>query len=226
MFEWSYEITQFLPIKIEDQHVSEYISYHSKKLDESIEHNIETWVFLHTHILYMTFIYIQLLRISENKEKEFKYSRIGLPSNEKTFIKNDTISPFSFSGINEKTVFRFFRLLDFDDGTIGNISACVNERNDLLHATGNNFENLDQKIAKYINNMENIINKSKDFIQELYQWFINDNPTLLEEWYVIDYNDLETNLFSPYYVSEYESKKLIRRNKEDKITKELKDLFW
>lgn len=224
MLEWSYEITQFLPIKIEDQHVSEYISYHSKKLDESIEHKIETWVFLHAHILYMTFIYIQLLRISKNKEKEFKYSWIWLPTNEKDFGKSD-LSPFSFSGINEKTVFRFFRLLDFDDGTIWDISACVNERNKLLHATGNNFENLDQKIGKYITNMENIVDKSKDFIQELYLGFIKDNPTLLEEWYQITYDDLETNLFIPYYISEYESKKLVKWNEEDKITKELKDMF-
>lgn len=224
MIEWSYEITQFLPMKVEDQHVAQYISYHIKKLDESIEHKIETWVFLHTHILYMTFIYIQLLRISKFKEREFKYSRIGLPSNEKDFAKTE-LSPFSFSGINEKTVFRFFRLLDFDDWMIGDISACVNERNKLLHATGNNFENLDQKIGKYITNIENIINKSKYFIQELYQWFINDNPTLSEEWYKITYDDLETNLFLPYYISEYESKKLVKRNEEDKITKELKDNF-
>lgn len=224
MIEWSYEITQFLPIKVEDQHVAQYISYHIKKLDESIEHKIETWVFLHTHILYMTFIYIQLLRISKFKEREFKYSRIWLPTNERDFSKSE-LSPFSFSGINEKTVFRFFRLLDFDDWMIADISACVNERNKLLHATGNNFENLDQKIGKYITNMENIINKSKDFIQELYQWFINDNPTLSEEWYKITYDDLETNLFLPYYISEYESKKLVKRNEEDKITKELKDNF-
>lgn len=224
MLEWSYKITQFLPIKVEDQHVAQYISYHSQKLDESIEHNIETGVFLHTHILYMTFIYIQLLRISENKEKEFKYSWIWLPTNEKDFDKT-TLSPFSFSGINEKTVFRFFRLLDFDDGTIWDISACVNERNKLLHATGNNFDNLDQKIEKYITNMENITNKSKLFIQELYQNFIHDNPILLEKWYKIVNDDLEINLFMPYYISEYETKKLVKRNEEDKITKELKDNF-
>jgi len=93
----------------------------------------------------------------------------GRPSGYSDEFDKSELSPFSFSGINEKTVFRFFRLLDFDDGTIGNISACVNERNKLLHATGNNFENLDQKIEKYIANMENIVNKSKDFIQELYQ---------------------------------------------------------
>lgn len=225
MLEWSYEITQFLPIKIEDQHVAQYISYHSQKLDESIEHKIETWVFLHTHILYMTFIYIQLLRISENKEKEFKYSWILWWKNDQKKFLDNIWSPFSFSHIKEKTVFNFFRLLDFDDWTIGNISWCIEERNGLLHATGNNFENLDQKIGKYITNMENIINKSKDFIQELYQWFINDNPTLSEEWYKIIYDDLETNLFLPYYISEYESKKLVKRNEEDKITKELKDNF-
>lgn len=73
--------------------------------------------------------------------------------------------------------------------------------------------------------MENIVNKSKNFIQELYQGFVNDNPTLLEEWYQITYDDLETNLFIPYYISEHESKTLVKWNEEDKITKELKDNF-
>lgn len=228
--ESSYEITKFLPLKIEDGDVLKYVQYHAEKLDQSIENNIESWIFFHTHILYMTFVYFQLLRISQFKEQEFKYSWIWLSSNEKDFLKK-IWSPFAFSAINERTVFRFFRLIDFDDWTIWNISKCVNERNDFAHATWIHIGDLDEKIEKYFISMETIINKSKDFLNEVYFKFKELNPDLLanidEYWkpntYEIQQDDLETNLYIPFDISEYEWLKLIEWNKEDKVLKALKE---
>lgn len=224
--ESSYDITKFLPIKIEDGDVLKYVQYHREKLDQSIENNIESWIFFHTHILYMTFVYFQLLRISQFKEQEFKYSWIWLSSNEKDFLKK-IWSPFAFSAINEKTVFRFFRLLDFDDGTIGNISKCVKERNDFAHATWIHIDNLDEKIEGYIKSMETIIEKSKNFLNEVYNEFKKLNPDLLDETdsYKILNDDLETNLYIPFDISEFEWLKLIEWNKEDKVLKALKENF-
>ena len=223
MLESSYEITKFLPTKIEELSSLEYISDYITKLNQSIEHKIETWIFLHTHILYMTFIYFQLLRISQIKEEEFKYSRIWLPANEKDFLK-DNLNPFSFSKIHEKTVFRFFRLLDFDDWTIADISACVNERNSLLHATGIEFKDLDKKIEKYISNMEKIVEKSQDFLIGIYKKFTLENPYLFEKGYDIQYDDLELNFLIPYSVSEFEVEKLGNWIEEDKIIKKIYDI--
>lgn len=224
--ESSYDITKFLPIKIENWDVFKYVRYHAEKLDQSIENEIESWIFFHTHILYMTFVYFQLLRISQFKEQEFKYSWIWLSSNEKDFLKK-IWSPFAFSAINEKTVFRFFRLLDFDDGTIGNISKCVKERNDFAHATWIHIDNLDEKIEGYIKSMETIIEKSKNFLNEVYSKFKKLNPDLLDETdsYIIWPDDLETNLYIPFDISEYEWLKLIEWNKEDKVLKALKENF-
>lgn len=148
MIDNSNDIIRFLPIQIGDEGIIKYIRYHADNLDKSIKHNIESGIFFHVHILYMTFIYFQLLRISKEKHKEFRFSWI-LSSQEREFFKNPS-SPFSFAPINEKTVFKFFRLLDFDDGFIGDISACVNERNDMSHATGVTISDLDRKIEKYI----------------------------------------------------------------------------
>ena len=55
-------------------------------------------------------------------------------------------SPFAFSILNEKTVFRFFRLLDFDDATIGMISSCIKARNTIAHASGEPIQDLNQKL--------------------------------------------------------------------------------
>lgn len=222
--EWAYEITKFLPIKIEDVEVLKYINYHIEKLEQSIEHKIETWIFFHTHILYMTFVYFQLLRISQIKEKEFKYSWIWLSNNEKDFLKH-TWNPFAFSWLNEKTVFRFFRLIDFDDWTIWDISACINDRNNFLHSSWKNIDNLDKKIEKYISNMEKISEKSKIFIVEFYHNFLDNNTDLLEDWYTIWYDDLESNLYIPYYTSNHELEKLVEWQKTWKIIDAIKLVF-
>lgn len=228
--ESSYELTKFLPLKIEDGDVLKYVQYHAKKLDQSIENNIESWIFFHTHILYMTFVYFQLLRISHFKEQEFKYSLIWLPSDDKSFFEDtgilkNNLNPFNFSWIKEKTVFRFFRLINFDNWTIWNISKCVNERNDFAHATWVHIDNLDEKIENYFKSMEVIIEKSKIFLNEVYSKFKELNRDLLDETdtYEIWKDDLETNLFIPFDISEYEWLKLIQWNKEDKVLKALKE---
>ena len=217
-----YELQSYLPIKLEDPSISDYISYHIQELSKSIENNIDSWIFLHTHIIYMTFIYIQLLRISQNKEEEFKYSWIGLPTDEKTFLK-DNKSPFSFSKIKEKTVFRFFRLIDFDDSTIWEISSCINERNEFLHATWTKILNLDQKINKYLKNMRKIFNKSVNFLDWLFGQFLEHN--VFWRWYEITHDDLELNLYIPYFFSEIEMW-YITRKMNNKVTKAIKLDLW
>lgn len=221
----SSEIYSFLPFKIEDKTLLKYINYHIQQLDESIKHSLDYWIYLHTHILYMIFIYFQILRISQIKEKEFKYSWIWLPVNEKEFLKNN-LNPLSFSFINEKTVFRFFRLLDFDDWFIWNISKCVKDRNKILHASWthiNEIDKIDNIFYSYIKNMELIVEKSKDFILNIFEKFENNNQIFFEEWYNIWYFDLELNLLIPYYISYIELEKIIEWKKEDKVVMALQE---
>ena len=228
--EVAFEIARFLPLKIEDWDVLKYVEYHIEKLDQSIENDIESGVFFHTHILYMTFIYFQLLRIAQFKEKEFKFSLIWLPNNDKAFFEStwllkNNLLPFNFSCFNEKTVFRFFRLIWFDDWTIWNISACVKVRNDFAHATWIDVNKIEEKIENYIKSMESIVDKSKVFLNEVYADFKSKNPVLLDEKdsYEIQKDDLEVSLFIPFDISEYEWLKLIEWNKEDKVLKALKE---
>lgn len=215
-----YEIQSFLPIKLEEFTITEYISYHLNELSKSLENNIDSWIFLHTHILYMIFIYIQLLRISQNKVNEFKYSRIWLPADEKTFLESNN-SPFAFSKIKEKTVFRFFRLIDFDDAIICEISSCVKERNELLHATWVKILDLENKVYKYIKNMKKVREKSMDFLMKIFNDFENNNPDFFEDWYEINHDDLELNLYTPYFFSESELW-IISSKIDDKMTKAIK----
>lgn len=203
MIESSYDITKFLPISIQSNDILDYIKYHSENLDKSLENKIESAIFFHVHILYMIFIYYHILRISQEKPKEFSYSWILSSSQEKEFLKNPS-SPFSFSPVNEKSVFKFFRLLDFDEGFISNISACIKDRNDMSHATGTLMQDLDKKIATYIFSMEKIVEKSQDFFAAMHMQFMSDNEWLFQPGYSISRDDVEINFLYPYLISRYE----------------------
>lgn len=219
--EWTFEIIRFLPLAWQNELVNNYIKYHSDELDKCIENEIEMWIYIHTHILYMVFIYFQLLRISQLKKEEFKHSLMFVQDKDKRL--NDTIlDPFSFSGVNEKTVFRFFRLIGFDDGTIGNISHCVNGRNDILHASWNHISELDKKVGMYVRNMERIVCKSEDFFREIFEKFRDENPDLFEEWYDVWWEDLESNLYIQYHISDYERSKIVEWIKTWKVIEAIK----
>lgn len=218
--ESSYDLLKFFPLVYHDQWLNDYVSYHARHLDLSLEHGIESGVFFHTHILYMTFVYIQILRISEIKNQEFSYTWIWF-ANEESHYQKKIWSPFAFSKIKEKTIFRFFRLLNFDESFIGQIRKCVEERNEFAHASWEYIEDLDKKLEWYLSYMQKIADKSQDFLISIYEKFIKDNQSLLEEWYEIQNYDIEQSLLWPYYLSQYELEKLVGAT-DEKIWNKIK----
>lgn len=208
-----YELKAFFPLVIDDSNVQIYLNHHISHLQKCCENELYSSAYPHLHILYMTFVYFQLLRIAKEKVNEFKFCWIGFPSQEKDFLKNPS-HPFSFSPIQEKSVFRFFRLVGFDDGTIGDLSSLVNDRNKTLHSTGDIFcaneTEFIKKNDEYVRKMTDIIHKQKSFLSVIYQ--------LIIDTFELDYepnSDDITLSFGEF--SEFELK-LLAENKIDKIS--------
>jgi len=164
----------------------------------------------------MAFIYIQLLRIAREKEQEFEYGWIGFPSQEKDFLKDPT-SPFSFSKVNEKSVFRFFRLVGFDDSDINNLSGLVTTRNTRMHASGNihcaNLEEFERELTTYIARMQLVIKKQYGFLSGIYKGLLET----YDDEYEFTQDDLESNYHDQYLFSEYELRD-IARGQTDKVS--------
>lgn len=222
-----YEIFKFLPKKIDEPWLSNYIDDNIKKLIKSLENWIETWIYFHTHILFMIYIYIQLLRISQFKKQEFKFSLVWLTQDDKHFLDEiwevkDDFSAFEFSKINERTVFRFFRLIWFDNWFIGNLQKCIWDRNNVLHASWNTISEVEDKIDFYLKNMQKISEKSKDFILDCYENFTQKNEILLEDWFKITEDDLENTLYIPYYFSDFDLQNIVKWKKNWKVIDYLK----
>lgn len=198
-----YSLGRFFPSGVAVELLDEYVGHHLSSATRCVENELYSSAYSHLHLLYMAFIYIQLLRIAREKKKEFEYGWIGFPGEEKDFLNKPT-SPFSFSGVKEQTVFRFFRLVGFDDGTIANIASVISTRNKRLHATGQlhcaTADEFGHELNGYIKKMQFVINKQKSFFDEIYNGLLDT----YEDGYVFTVDDLESNYHDQYLLSEYE----------------------
>jgi hypothetical protein len=198
------EISRFFPLNSGIPEVTLFQDHHLYHLQKCLENKLYSSAYFHVHALFMLFVYLQLYRISNEFKEQFSYSLIGFASEERQLI--DEQSPFSFWRIKEKTVFRFFRLINFDDGTIGNISSCIEKRNKHLHVNGELYCDTEEKMEKimqeYENNMRKIVSKSNDFIRNLY---LNVLSTANQEQGLQpDNDDIELNILIPGMLSQNE----------------------
>jgi hypothetical protein len=198
-----YTLSQYFPLSSSDPILERYFDHHLGACLKCSENELYSSAYSHLHILYMIFVYVQLLRIAKEKAQEFDLCWVGFPSQEKDFLKEPS-SPFSFSKIQEKTVFRFFRLVGFDDGSISDISSLVNKRNNQLHANGQlSFESQDdfeKEVDGYIKKMQTIITRQANFLQTIYSSLVAG----YEEGFEINQDEIKTNFADQYYFSGYE----------------------
>ncbi len=214
MSDESFEFEQFFPIHLDDQELQNYINHHITHMQKCCDNALYSSAYPHLHIVYMTFVYIQLLRIANEKQEIFQYSWIGFGQHEKEFLKKPT-HPLSFSPINEKSVFRFFRLVGFDDGTISDLAGLVEERNKNHHAKGDiickDNQSFQNKAQEYLRRIQDIVMKQNHFLAAIYQQVC----TTFEADYTLTADDIELNFGS---FSNFELK-ILSKSKSDFISK-------
>lgn len=211
-----YEFNKFFPYGTTDEMLNSYIEHHIGSLNKCADNELFSSAYAHLHLLYMAFIYIQLLRIARDKKTEFEYGCIGFPNQQQDFLKNPT-SPFSFAPVNEKSVFRFFRLVGFNDADIGNIGSLINTRNKRMHASGSlhcsTAEEFEEELAEYLRRMRLVIKNQSNFLSGIYTELVST----YDEEYVFTQDDLESNFTDQYLFSEYELK-YIASNRRDMVS--------
>lgn len=218
-----YELSKFFPSGTNDDQLNQYLDHHLTSVARCVESGLYSSAYSHLHLLYMSFIYIQLLRIAKEKKVEFKYGWIGFPGQEKDYLNNPR-SPFSFSILNEKTVFRFFRLVDFNDADIGDIAKPVKTRNDRMHARGDihcaDIKSFEGELCEYIRQMKSVISRQQPFLADIYKGLIST----YDEDYEFTQDDLESNFQDQYLLSEYELL-FLAGNRQDKVSKFIREVY-
>lgn len=219
MFEKIENFRNYFPITINDVNFENFVNHHYDHLSRCVINELYSSALMHLHILYMIFVYIHIHRIAQKDRKSFKMSLIGFPRDEKSILSEPDY-PLLLSVINEKTVFRFFRLNNFDENLIGEISSPVNLRNDCLHASGKieceSEEKLEKELDSYIQKMDKIILGNGNILSELYEEYAQDSLLLDPDFKLTD-DDIEMNILLTTYFSLIELN-LVTKGRTDKVS--------
>ncbi len=219
-------LRDFLPITTNYVDVSSYIDHHYMHFCACISYGLYTSSLTHLHILYMVFVYIHIHRIAHRDRNAFSHSLIGFPGQEKEILK-DPYYPLLLSIINEKTVFRFFRLNNFSESLISEISQPVNRRNDCLHANGKiiceSEVELARELESYMNKMEKINAGNLNILMEDYEYFAQDG-LLQDTEYELTNDDIETNILltTSFSIEEFRH---VLKERSDKVSNFIRDMY-
>ena len=213
-----YLIRQYFP-NYPKERIFEYFQHHCEGLIACVENKLFSSAYYHLHILYMTFTYIQLSRIAKKRPIDFMLCQTGSQSSKRHLINGE---PFAFSRISERTVFRYFRTVDFKDHIVKDLASLIKNRNKRMHATGKIFfetkVDFENEYLLYLTKMENIIREQKKFIEPIYDKLTSDYDTDYE----ITDDDLTQNFVIQYSFSNYELKYLAGC-KQDTVSKFIRD---
>jgi len=202
MIEDAQAILEYLPRSYRTAEESEYISFLWESFESNYQNEKYQFAFIAYHLLFMSAVYFKIWQIRNNKETEFKTALVGFRKDQEKDILKAT-SPFTLSLINEKTVFRFFKLIGFDNKIIEDYCEIITERNKIAHSSGhifyNNQEALDKKIEEILTLLENIQTASENLVSICFNAFLADNFDEQELWGGEEH--FEQYLIKPYYFS-------------------------
>lgn len=139
------ELRSYLPIDATDK---EDVNTYLRNITDSvlINYGSEQYQFAYfgLHLLYMTYIYFSVRKISLILPDRYKDAMIfAKPYHGRKLDFNNLDSVFDYSLVAEKELPTVLKIIGLDDGQIGKIGGLVDSRNDMAHASGR-FEILNE----------------------------------------------------------------------------------
>lgn len=134
------EINDYLPLAYASTAEREYIDFVWSAFETNYVAGKYQFAMLAFHMLYMSYVYFSVWQIKQAQPDDFAKSIIFMKKEEETGLLKAS-SPFSFSDINERTIFKFLRLAGCQNQHIGKFQKLVDQRNEIAHPNGNIFFN-------------------------------------------------------------------------------------
>jgi hypothetical protein len=203
--EEAFTIFDYLPLSYKTPTEAEYVNF----LWESFEVNYTAekypFAFIAFNMLYMSFVYFEVWQIKQNRRRDFEMAMVGFNNaNEKELTEAST--PFSFSLINERSFFRFLKLLECRNDRIGNFGKIIDARNLSAHSNGNIYINSQQAIDDKINDVlrfvDEIQNLSEPIIDTCLIEFLKNSWNADERQYLDDAEQIREVLIHDNYLSQ------------------------
>jgi len=127
-------ILEHLPNSFREPGELEYINFLWDAFASNYEHEKYQFAMLPYHMLYMSFVYFSVWQIKLMRTRDFENASIFVPQRERDILRAS--SPFTFSLVNERSIFQFLKLIGCEDQHTGSFAKLVDVRNDLAHSNG------------------------------------------------------------------------------------------
>ena len=172
------EMQGYLPISFKTTEEGEYVAFLWTSFEANFTQGKFQFAYLALHMLAMSVVYFKIWQIRHASPEDFKRALIGFSNDDEKNILNTT-SPFTFSRLPERRIFRFFKLLGCDNSKIGNYAKLVDYRNEMAHSNGHIFvktqELLDAKIRNILRVANDIQAYSRPIVESCYRDFLLGN---------------------------------------------------
>jgi hypothetical protein len=203
--EESAELANYLPLSFKTPKEQEYIEFLWDAFETNYTHGKYQFAFLSYHMLTMSVVYFNIWQIKQGMPADFEKGLIGFGKDIEKNIMSAT-SPFVFSTVNERTILRFLRLIDCDNGKIGTYAKLVDDRNESAHPNGNIFFStqgaLDAKVREILRVVNEIQTHSAPTIQRCYARFLDESADLEEREYPDEADQIREVLIHGHYLSQ------------------------
>lgn len=182
-------ILEYLPNSFRKPGEQEYISFLWKGFVSNYEHENYQFAMLPYHMLYMSFVYFSVWQIKLMRTRDFENASIFVPQKERDILQ--ATSPFTFSVVNERSIFRFLKLIGCEDQHTGSFAKLVDVRNELAHSNGlincRDQKAADQRVVDVLRQVRAIQEHMRPLLHECLKHFLIescvgedmefDNPT-------------------------------------------------
>lgn len=170
-------ILEYLPSSLKNKNESDYIAFLWETFESNYENGKYQFAMLAYHMLYMSFVYFSVWQIKKSRPEDFAKAVI-FQQKEKELLS--ATSPFTFSELQERSIFKFLRLAGCEQQHIGKFAKLVDERNEIAHSNGNIYFSdraaADRKIETILQQVDAIQNHMQPVIYDCLRSF------LLESW--------------------------------------------
>ncbi|MGO7321852.1 hypothetical protein ACCS95_25500 [Rhizobium ruizarguesonis] len=204
MIEEASKLEAYLPLSFQSTKERDYMRFLWEAFNTNTDHGKFQFAFLAYHMLVMSFVYFNIWQIKLIRRSQFETAMIGFSKD----VEKDLLaasSPFVFSTVNERTVLRFLKLIQCDNGKIGTYAKLVDERNDTAHANGNIFFNTEDELAKKLRDVIRVVDEiqrhSEAIILDGYREFLLASRDPEERENVDDADQVVEVLVKQYYMS-------------------------
>lgn len=198
------EIHDYLPLAYPSAGEGEYIRFVWEAFESNYEVGKYQFGMLAFHMLYMSYVYFSVWQIKQAQPDDFAKSIIFMKKEEEAGLIKAS-SPFSFSEINERTIFKFLRLAGCENQHIGKFQKLVDQRNEIAHPNGNIFfsdqATADQRIEEVMQQIRGIQVHMPTVLHACLLQFLRDSANPDEREIADSEVHVEMNFLHKHYLS-------------------------